>query len=409
MPKNSLQTHSEKTSAANKSIGFEFQFYYFLYRLLMLDEGESVGLEVEDDVSTKLKNDRQILIQLKHSVQEAASGNVIALTTLDIDLWKTLSNWSKVIRDENDGRKEKRYQLAFVKKTDFLLASNKSQNENNEFLKTIRRFHNDEIDIAALRKYLVSLQTTTKNDDIKAYIEDVLKLDIDVAREFMSNLDFELDMEDIVGKCKKKIKVMMIDDSRLDEIFLKLDSQLRQDNYEKVKLKKHIAITFDEFHARYRRYFELARSSELQIEALGKEVVLNAELEKQRFITQLIDIGDLKQSDTSRMFDYTRMLLKTRNNLDNWLRLGLVTKTEVESLHSQAKQKWQVEFDYHHEDISTDEAIKKNCRKLLYALRREEIKWTRGALDLEVSNGEFYYLSDIPEIGWHPEWKDKYK
>ena len=50
--------HTDKTSAADKSIGFDFQYYYFLWRLLNLKSGETVGLEVMDDVHTDLANNR---------------------------------------------------------------------------------------------------------------------------------------------------------------------------------------------------------------------------------------------------------------------------------------------------------------------------------------------------------------
>ena len=147
----SSQTHAQKTSAADKSIGFEFQFYYFLYRLLMIEEGESVAMEVEDDVSCQLKNERLVLIQLKHTIQKTAAGGSSALTTLDSDLWKTISNWSKNICDENAGRKNKNEQLAFVEKTDFVLVTNKADNNKNEILKEIKRFQDKKITFSQLR------------------------------------------------------------------------------------------------------------------------------------------------------------------------------------------------------------------------------------------------------------------
>jgi len=98
------QTHTEKTSAADKSIGFDYQYYYFLYRLLKMRRAESVGLEVKDDVHTDLACNRQILIQLKHTVQKKAGGTTNNLTQYDSDLWKTLSNWTKVITDKVAGR-----------------------------------------------------------------------------------------------------------------------------------------------------------------------------------------------------------------------------------------------------------------------------------------------------------------
>ncbi|MGF6410043.1 hypothetical protein [Paraburkholderia sp. MM5482-R1] len=79
------KSFSEKTSADDKSIGFEYQYYYFLDRLLNLKSGQSVGLEVKDDVHTDLDADCQLLFQLKHTVKKAAGGAPIALPQLDVD------------------------------------------------------------------------------------------------------------------------------------------------------------------------------------------------------------------------------------------------------------------------------------------------------------------------------------
>lgn len=66
----SKKTQSEKISSEKKSIGFDFQYYFFLWKLLSLKEGESVGLEVKDDVHTELDNDFHIYYQVKHTTQK---------------------------------------------------------------------------------------------------------------------------------------------------------------------------------------------------------------------------------------------------------------------------------------------------------------------------------------------------
>jgi hypothetical protein len=405
----STKTHAETTSAANKSIGFEFQFYYFLYRLLMLSEGESVGLEVEDDVSAKLNNNRLVLVQLKHTIQESVSGDAKAMSTLDGDLWKTISNWSKTIGDPNAGRALKGDQLKFSEKCDFVLVTNKIDNNKNRFLNAVDKYKRSEISAGELRNEVTLIQASTKNSEIEKYIQDLLDLDIDVSNIFMLNLAFEFDVSDIILQCKKVIKGKMVDDSRLDEIFMKLDSQVRQDNYETVRDKKQIEINFQEFHTKYRRYFEMARSSELKISELGAGTLFKENPLEETFIKQLVDVGDLDATDTSAVLEHVRMLAKLRFNLDLWVRLGDVTDEEVDALHTNAKSRWKVEFKHCHKDTSSHGAIVENCSELLYNLRKTEIKWVRGQLDLEISHGELYHLSNVPEIGWHPEWEKKYK
>lgn len=161
------RTFTDKTNAIDKSIGFDFQFFYFLDVILNMKVGESVGLEVKDDVHTELNSDKQILIQLKHTTQKTATGFPVALSDLDTDLWKTISNWAKVISDASDGRKNFDKQIEFVEKTTFLLASNKSENGGNSFINELNFYHIDNNRYQNVIDKLKSLESKTDNQTIK--------------------------------------------------------------------------------------------------------------------------------------------------------------------------------------------------------------------------------------------------
>ena len=141
------RTHADKTSAEKKSIGFDFQYYFFLWKLLTLNKGQSVGLEVKDDVHTELEDDIQIFYQVKHTLQLNASGDPINMTSADKDLWKTLYNWTKVITDENADRQTISKQLEFVKKSHFVMWSNKGLSDSNSIIQNIESLQTRDIDI----------------------------------------------------------------------------------------------------------------------------------------------------------------------------------------------------------------------------------------------------------------------
>lgn len=131
------KTFTEETAAPGTGAGFDYQFYYFLYRLLNMKKGQSIGLEIKDDIHSDQKNDVQLLFQVKHTIQKQAGGKPIALSELDHDLWKTLHNWARVISDPRDKRIKLKDQLEFIKRTEFHLVSNKSVSNSNEFSKRI--------------------------------------------------------------------------------------------------------------------------------------------------------------------------------------------------------------------------------------------------------------------------------
>lgn len=89
----------EQHTAGPQAIGFDYQFYYFMYLSLQLSKGQKIGFEVKDDVHIDTP-EGQILYQIKHSIQKNKDGETQNLTLMDIDLWKTLSNWADMINSE---------------------------------------------------------------------------------------------------------------------------------------------------------------------------------------------------------------------------------------------------------------------------------------------------------------------
>lgn len=399
--------HTEKTGAADKSIGFDYQYYYFLWRLLNLKTDETIGLEVMDDVHTELTNNRQILIQLKHTIQTKADGGAVNITTLDSDLWKSLSNWSKVISDPVADRKEEKEQLKFVNKTDFLLVSNKSENEKNQLLLLLKELRDGDKSFDEIRKGIQSLHSTTKDEAIKAYIGDVLALNDAVAECFFRNLSFDLGCDDIIGKCKVAIKEHKIDESKVGEVFYCLDSRVRSENFSMIKNKQKIIFSFDEVFIKFRKCFDKARNGSLTIKKFTGS--LPDSLQEQMFIRQLIEIKDIKNDDIESMAQFTRYLLQMQNNIDEWYQSGNLTLGEVEEFKNEAKVKWENEYRSLYRKDYSEEEIADKAVQLIDAIRKEKLTLAAQEMPTDMSNGQFYHLSNVPEIGWHKDWEGKYK
>jgi hypothetical protein len=80
----------EQVAADKSQLGFDYQDLVCLEYLIDIKPGETVGLEVFDDIHHGRIDGGKALIQVKHSINDGT-----ALTNRDIDLWKTLHHWSK--------------------------------------------------------------------------------------------------------------------------------------------------------------------------------------------------------------------------------------------------------------------------------------------------------------------------
>ncbi|TCF98346.1 hypothetical protein BZM26_25820 [Paraburkholderia strydomiana] len=396
------KSFTEKTSADSTSIGFEYQYYYFLDRLLNLKPGQSVGLEVKDDVHTALNADFNILVQLKHTVQNNAKGDPIALTELDSDLWKTLYNWSQVISDSAEGRGSHVAQQRFVENTRFHLVSNKSHSRSNQLLQIVDRYQSGEEDFEKLLTHLKSLKSKTGDDSIKGYIEAVLQLSPDILEIFFRHIRLELELDDIIGRVKASLLAKIIDNDKIETVFARLDSNIRTDNFIAIKRGESIVISFDDFMKRYKRIFDDGRTKKLVYPRFTPE--LPDDIFAQKFIKRLLEIGDITDSDEELAIDYTTYKLRISRYLEQWVQEGDLVRDEIESFHEEVFVRWRNEFRVAFRGCIGPQQIIDAAMDLLMTLRRDQFSLGETELTTTLSNGELYYLSDAGQIGWHKDW-----
>lgn len=396
----SKKKHIEKTGAETKSIGFDFQYYFFLWKLLTLNKGESVGLEVKDDVHTELEDDINIFYQVKHSVQKNKEGDIKNMTASDIDLWKTLYNWAKVISDENDNRNEVKSQLKFVHKSHFVMWSNKNYSSKNQIIDNIERLKNKAVSIDDFIKKIKEFETKSEDNRIKNYIKEFLLLDKNVLNHYISKITFELGEDEIIKNCKDAIETKLIPKNKVDDVFAKIDSRLREDNFIEIKTGNKIQISFEDFQKKCQKYFDNARTGKLQIAPLTMS--LPDKLENQTFIKQLVEINDITTDDIELMAQFTRFKLKLENNITKWHTEGEITIEEIDSYRDEAILKWHNKFRAlsNKSDFNNDSSL-----DIVNYLREQILRIDGQELGTELSNGEFYYLSDIPKIGWKKDWE----
>lgn len=352
-----MSTFQEKTNADNKAIGFDYQYYYFLYQLLALEDGEKIGLEVKDDVHLELNNGKQELVQLKHSIQNNSVGDIINLTERDSDLWKTIYNWVNIINDEADGRSQREDQLRFIDNTSFILVSNKSSNLNNTFLINVEKFKKETIDIKQFKQYLIDLQLSTEDKKLKEYMGLLIGQTTKWLKNFLLKLDFELDQDDLITKIKRRIKSTKVKESKIDDVFSSIDSKLRERNYINTKSKIKITISFEDFYRDFSVYFDKGRNDKLPINKKLNQIHFDKPIQEQLFIKQLIEILALNSTDELEMLRLTNHMLQINNHLNDWINRGLIIQEQVDEFNNECIIRWRNTFDEVHREINLDQKM----------------------------------------------------
>lgn len=411
-----LKSYQDKVSADHNIAANDFHYYYFLYTLLQMKLDDIVGLEVKDDIHIDLSNGKQILIQVKHSIQKNNKDKTINLTELDIDLWKTLYNWKNMINDISQHRQTLESQITYIKNTIFILISNKSISLTNKLMELLEKFKKNKLDIDTLVEYLNTLKNKTQDTTIKNYINYLLDSEKEWLSNFFENLEFRLDQEDIVGKIKSSIREKLIPENRIEQVFNRIDSNIRLQNYFSAQNRKKILITYDQLEKMVIPHFEEARNQDLIIKKRTEN--FTGDPLNQLFIKQLIDIEIIESDEISEVIELTNRKLLAYSNLKEWEQNGEITSLQKREFDNKCIDIWKTDFDSHYRKIKrqlkkdnntiSEEKLLDTAQSLYDTLLKYDLDFCKTKLGLEMSHGQFYLLADKPSIGWKFNWRNEY-
>ena len=403
----SERTRTEITSADSKSIGFDYQYLFFMLMCLKMTTGEEVGYEELDDVHRVTSSGITYLFQLKHTVETNAAGCPINLSSGSKDLWKSLSNWSLLIKDEKDGRKSVVSQKNYINRTYFVFVTNKRI--DNNIIDELEQYKCDRCTIKEFRETLIKQRNAITDTTIKAYIENVLSLNNSVLSLFLRHLEFLSSTSDLIAEIKDSIREKMVSDAYVDDVLNELYAQLKREFFQNVQTRQHQRITFAEWHQRYKSVFSKYANTMLPI----REYVptLPADLRGQAFVHELLEIGYLcgDEDDLPEIADLTSKCLDMQYQLECWCRTGEINSITVQQYHAEAIARWKNTHRKFHSDTRRD--VNGDCVNALncfYEVLKEKLCILNQNLGEALSNGEYIYLADTSRIGWRMKWRAQY-
>lgn len=395
-------TIQERHTTGAQSIGYDYQFYYFMYLLLDLKLGDKIGFEVKDDIHIEKENEKVVLYQAKHTISQ---GN---LTTLDTDLWKTLSNWADFIKADKN----------ILDTNSFILVTNKNDN-NNQFIDALVQFNQNK-NIDNIMNVLKELKNKTNDRTIKHYIQNVNSLGKLKLKSFFTKLSIETSTNNIVEKVKNKILERTLQQKKLvDAIFEDLSANLLASKYLEIADKKQFALSFDDFIKKFGKCFKPAFENQ-PLPKRRVHVPLPDDMGNQVFIKQLIDVGDI-DDNSKEVLQYTTQMLKTLNHFSYWIDENFVLPTEMENFEDNSILRWVNKFKAQYRPIrdkiktgtpitELEDEIKSLGVQIVDYIREQDLNFQGyPTLEREFSNGHYYALSDKLKIGWHYDWENKYK
>jgi hypothetical protein len=386
--------NEKKTDDEKKSIGFFYQDYVALKYLISLSDGEVLGIEVYDDIDHQSISGNKTLIQVKHSINKDTY-----LTNKDIDLWKTLFNWSNIFDSISN------------KDLSFHFYTNKPLTKKKGILELIAAKNKN---IKEIKKEieLIDSQHKNKKSKLYKYIHHINSLSIEKLEKIINKIVFIYDDETLIKEIKNTLKNMAVPEKSIDDVFHSILGSLSDYKYQEINKKQKIEISYELFRNKlgFNRIIQLSRNHNVDFNKFYKfESAYPKDIEQNISYRQLKDL----KFDIRDITTYCNQMAKTEAFLQQMIDEGELAGDEYQLIHNIGESEWSVYHSSNYlgnnfSDIDNEhlELAKKLYKKLLENCK---ININNTSLPKMMIVGALLKLSDIPRIGWLQHWEDLYK
>ncbi len=405
------------STAKGPSSGYIYQFEIALWQLSSLEDNQSISIESIDDIGKLDEKGTYIAtIQAKHSI--SSSGKSFGNTSED--LWKTLNIWIKNIRDgkltsdnkfyANSNKKppknsiiEKLGKISFdelLAEIESIKATQKLKIEQNDLKgedsptikKTISRIDNTLLYKKELKIISQNFELLDENIDVKSLVFNKMNLG-----------GYSDDQKDnfyhtFLGWVQDKSKQFWINGS--DAIFSKKEYDIKFNSLRDIHLLNKLI---------FRKKDLLENGTLIDPQSINKD---------QTFIKQILDIDRFQKNEIieEAIIDYLCRDIEIAHLINS---SSPLTREDFKKFEENCIKKWKNIHRKHITKPKIQDYTIEELNQISITIYDEVMTSLNMSFQDDfgifndsnkyIQNGTFLSLSDVPVIGWHPEWERKYK
>lgn len=392
-------------TALGPLVGFVYQIYYFLSRLLTIQDGETVSLEKIDDVGLEA-GEKRTYFQLKHSINSKPSA-VKRMTERDTDLWKTLNMWVSIVKKQGD----EAVQRQWIANSEFMIISNKNA-ENNRFFELVKAYKKDDSNWDELEKFVNnqaakdSKKESEGEEKKNIYLYTKNVNDYALKKELLKHVTVEFESDDeLREKINREIQYKkFVPEKRVSDVRYILIGEITDSvvkgvtSYTMESFAEASAALFNDM--RTRKFIPLNRKVELPVRPM-----------EQTFVKQLQGVDDPLCDDPKEIVRMTEQKLRFENDYHaaNEASGAQMQRQFEENMHTEWKNIF-VRKNRKINFMSGEEKIREAGWEVLDEVKGVHLKYDQDEIGLVESNGCYYHFSDgeTPQIGWRVDWETLY-
>ncbi|MBB3303929.1 MULTISPECIES: hypothetical protein [unclassified Enterobacter] len=398
--------HSDKIAADKTSLGFEFQDLVYVEKLIELKEGQSLGLEVHDDIHIEMVDksgliDNLTLVQVKHSVN---SGNI---TDRDIDLWKTIYNWINLLPS-----------LPKINNITFQLFTNKALNSQH-FISLLKSKSKDLESILSHIRITNTdiLEAESKKEQgdppnpLAKFVSCVSETNDEKLNFIFERFEFHSDDSSIIERISSSLRHFSVPEEQIPDTRKYVIGAFKESKYSTIKENNKVIISYDDFRTRigFNRIIRSARAEEIDFDQFVNIYYSHDRPDKLSFLdsvffSQLKDI----EIDDEEIIDRGVEMILAEKFMASLREKGTFTAHDDSKLEKKSISEWNNLHRRLHRN-SDSENDNESSVQCYDATMDNKLTVEGTELPINLSCGKFIKLSNSPLIGWRKDWRGKFK
>ena len=380
-----------KTTAVGQYLGYAIQVWRALYRLLGAKPGDSVSLEVLDDVALQNK-DGVLAEQDKSSISGANP-----ISNKSSDLWKTLANWADLIVDG-----------VLVPDTTQFVIYTRIENSGVvvNLLNDVKNISETDAVFLQIVDLLKDKTTGVIPTSISKYFDKFEGLTKEQRGYLMLNFSYEHG----VGSQNEEVKTLLVSnpvvpDELADHIVIYLLGWVKKTLDGRIENDEAPIIIFDEFSLELLSLVRRLDRSMILASLIAKPTIGElGDFSGDVFVRQL-ELVNVDQDYIERAALSKR---RAEDNIVAWTEKGLVHESSYDDLKDELLGVWGNEKS-NVTIVHSNKTAQDKGRLVLNRCVAHKTKLQGHELESYFVPGSFHVLAENQVVGWHPDYKVKIK
>ena len=390
------KTNIEKTHVPDKVYAFMIQSHHMLYELLNCKDGDSVSVEVFDDVGVEHEDGSKDAIQLK-----SALSNRNPVSNKAADLWKTMYNWLiSVEAGVFDPGKVKFILFLNVNKQGTIVNGFHLAERYDEAVLAWKNARREFYDEKGILKEI--------GEEYKKYIEEFFVQDrMEMACKIIQNFELKKCIDNYTLTVRKEFDKSGIPADIIEPIYMGIIGWIDLNVTKMVENNEAIIISFENYQvqlrALYRDYNQ--KHSLMPHSVKPSKFEIQNELQQQRtYITQL----EIIDCDYTEKIEAINDFIRASIDRTIWADNGDISFLSMQSYEETLKRSWNLERKMIMIE-KKNELPEEQGKLIYYKCQRNQIEMPSVSVPEFFQNGCYHLLADGLEVGWHPQYLEKIK